>query len=123
MNNCISVVVVTYNQEQTIGRALDSILMQKCHLPIEICIGDDCSTDATQIVCERYATRFPDIIHYHRNDRNKGVIDNYYDTLLACNGQFVADCAGDDFWVDPLKLEKEVRLLEEKRSSPPYSFR
>lgn len=116
MNNCISVVVVTYNQEQTIGRALDSILMQKCHLPIEICIGDDCSTDATQIVCERYATRFPDIIHYHRNDRNKGVIDNYYDTLLACNGQFVADCAGDDFWVDPLKLEKEVRLLEENPS-------
>ena len=41
MENMISVVVITYNQERTIGRTLDSILMQQCHVPFEIVIGED----------------------------------------------------------------------------------
>ena len=43
----------------------------------------------------------------------KGIIDNYFDTLLDCRGRYIADCAGDDFWIDPLKLEKEVNILEQ----------
>ena len=50
----ISVIVCTYNQEDTIGRTLDSILSQKCHLPIEIIIGEDGSTDRTLAVCKQY---------------------------------------------------------------------
>ena len=50
MEEMISVVVVTYNQEKTIGRTLDAILCQKCHLPIEIVIGEDCSTDGTRAI-------------------------------------------------------------------------
>ena len=49
MEEMISVVVVTYNQEKTIGRTLDAILCQKCHLPIEIVIGEDGSTDGTRV--------------------------------------------------------------------------
>ena len=48
----VSVIVVTYNQEKTIGRTLDSILMQQCHLPIEIVIGEDGSKDKTRVVCQ-----------------------------------------------------------------------
>lgn len=112
MRNMISVVVITYNQEDTISRTLDSILMQQCHVPFEIVIGEDCSTDHTRAICERYAQQHPDIIRLFCNQQNKGIVDNYFDCLLECRGEYIADCAGDDFWTDPQKLEKEVCVLE-----------
>ena len=112
MEEMISVVVVTYNQEKTIARTLDSILCQRCHLPIEIVIGEDASTDNTRAICEDYARRYPQI-RLFSNPQNKGVADNYIDCLLACKGKYIADCAGDDFWVDPEKLEKEVTVMEQ----------
>ena len=112
MENLISVVVCTYNQEDTIGRTLDSILMQQCHVPFEIIIGEDCSTDATLAICQHYAKEHPDIIRLFANSQNRGLVDNYFDCLLAARGRYIADCAGDDFWTDSLKLEKEVHIME-----------
>lgn len=112
MDCVISVVVITYNQENTIARTLDSILMQKCSVPFEIVIGDDCSTDGTRSVCEDYQRRYPDVVRLMPKAPNKGVVDNYFDCLLACRGRYIADCAGDDFWIDERKLEKQVTLLE-----------
>lgn len=108
----VSVIVCTYNQERTIGRTLDSILMQECTLPVEIVIGEDCSSDGTLDVCRRYEARFPGRIRILANTANKGIVDNYYDCLLACRGMYIADCAGDDRWTDPKKLEKEVAVLD-----------
>lgn len=116
MNNIISVVVLTYNQEKTIARALDCILSQKCHVPFEIVIGDDSSIDNTRNICEDYQKRFPDIIRLMPKTPNKGVVDNYFDCLLSCRGKYIADCAGDDFWTDNMKLEKEVTILENDTS-------
>lgn len=109
----ISVIVVTYNQEDTIGRTLDSILIQQCHEPLEIIIGEDCSTDGTRDVCQQYAERHPGIIRLFCNSKNKGAVVNYYDCLLEAKGKYIADCAGDDFWTDPLKLEKQLRIMEQ----------
>lgn len=116
MEDKISVIVTTYNQEDTIGRTLNSILAQKCHLPIEIIIGEDCSTDNTRSVCEDYAQRYPHIIRLMPKAENKGIQNNYYDCLLECKGKYIADCAGDDFWIDDKKLEKEVCIMEEDPS-------
>ena len=113
MENKISVIMTTYNQEHTIARALDSILMQQCRLPIEIIVGEDCSTDNTLAICREYASRHPQEIVLIANERNKGVVDNYFDCLLQASGKYIADCAGDDFWTDPLKLEKELCILEQ----------
>ena len=112
MERLISVIVTTYNQEATIGRTLDSILAQQCHLPVEIVVGEDCSTDGTLAICRQYAERFPEQIRLIANEQNKGIVDNYFDCLLAARGDYIADCAGDDFWIDPQKLEKEARVLE-----------
>ena len=109
----ISVIVITYNQEHTIARTLDSVLMQRCHQPLEIVIGEDCSTDGTRAVCEDYARRYPDVVRLMPAAPNKGVVDNYFDCLQACRGEFVADCAGDDYWIAPDKLEKECRIMED----------
>lgn len=107
----ISVIVTTYNQEKTIARALDSVLRQQCHLPVEIIVGEDGSTDRTREICETYAARYPQI-RLLRNGHNKGIVDNYIDCVMACQGDYIADCAGDDFWVDDQKLEKAARLME-----------
>ena len=109
----ISVIVCTYNQQDTIGRTLDSILMQKCHLPIEIVIGEDGSTDDTLSICKQYQKRHPDTIRILENEVNKGFVRNYFDCLRACKGKFIADCAGDDFWIDDQKLEQTSLLLEQ----------
>ena len=119
MTPVISVIVCTYNQEQTISRTLDSILAQKCQVPIEIIIGEDCSTDGTLPICKAYADANPDTIRLLQNERNKGLIDNYYDCLLACKGKYIAECAGDDYWIDDYKLAKALQLIE---SNPEISL-
>lgn len=112
MKELISVIVCTYNQEDTLARTLDSILRQQCHLPVEIILGEDCSTDHTLDVCRQYAERYPESIRLFANAHNKGIVDNYFDCLLAAQGRYIADCAGDDEWSDPEKLEKELRIME-----------
>ena len=117
--NCsdlISVIVCTYNQQDTIGRTLDSILMQKCHLSIEIIIGEDGSTDKTLSICQAYQKQHPDTIHILSKPVNKGFVRNYFDCLRACKGKFIADCAGDDFWIDDQKLEQQSLILEQDDS-------
>lgn len=104
--------MTTYNHGQTIARALDSVLSQQCRWPIEIILGEDCSTDDTRAICQQYAAKHPDIIRLFCNEKNKGLTDNYFDCLIQCKGNYIADCAGDDFWVDKNKLEKELDVLE-----------
>ena len=108
----VSVIVVTYRQEDTLGRTLDSILAQRTDFPIEILVSDDCSPDGTPSVGEKYARRYPGIVKFHSNPHNLGVQGNYFGALRRARGKYIADCAGDDFWTDPLKLSKEVALLE-----------
>lgn len=103
---------MTYNQEKTISRTLNSILSQEIDFPMEIIIGDDASIDNTESVCKEYAAKYPEIIRYVRNSENKGLRDNYYDCLLMAKGEYIADVAGDDFWIDTLKLKKQVEILD-----------
>ena len=96
----ISVIVVTYNQENTIARTLDSILKQKDVQDLEIIIGEDHSSDNTRQICEMYALKYPSIIRLFSNSENKGIVRNYFDCLKECRGNYIADCAGDDFCID-----------------------
>ena len=110
----ISVIVCTYNQQDTIGRTLDSILAQKCHLPIEIVIGEDGSTDDTLAICRQYEKQHPDKIRILANNPNKGLVRNYFDCIRTCRGKYIADCSGDDFWIDETKLEQSSLILEKE---------
>lgn len=114
MNPVISVMIVTYNQEEYIAKSIESILEQECSFPYEIVIGEDCSTDRTRDICESYASMYPDIIRLIKNEYNKGLLKNYVDTLLSCRGDFIADLAGDDYWIDKKKLERQANLLLSK---------
>ena len=108
----VSVVITTYNQQDTIARAIESVLRQKCQWPIEIIIGDDCSTDSTSAICNDYAERYKDIVRLYSNKVNKGIVENYFSCLCRCEGKYIADLAGDDEWCDEQKLSREIEYLE-----------
>jgi glycosyltransferase involved in cell wall biosynthesis len=111
-NPLVSVIVLTYNQEHTIARTLDSILNQERDFPIEIIIGEDASTDNTRKVCEQYLAQYPDIITLSPIAPNKGVVKNHGDCLTMCKGKYLAGCAGDDWWHNPQKLKVQTDFLE-----------
>lgn len=109
----VSVVMLTYNHEQYIRQALDSILMQDMDFNIEIVIGDDCSTDGTVGILKEYQKRFPEIIRLVAREKNIGVTKNFYEICMACKGEYIAFLEGDDYWTDPQKLKKQITFLQE----------
>lgn len=111
----ISIIVLTYNQEATIARTLDSLLNQITDSTYEIIIGDDGSTDGTSRICQDYAERYPDKIRYIKRDTNLGMAANYYDCVIKARGRFITDCSGDDFWIYPQKLQIQYELMQREK--------
>lgn len=107
----ISVILITYNQENTIRRALDSVLCQKEFLH-EIIIADDCSTDNNWKIITEYQEKYPVLIKPYKNTRNLGVIENLESTWPKPEGDLITYLAGDDAVVDGLyeKVFKYVRI-------------
>lgn len=109
----ISVIVLSYNQQDTIARTLDSILAQQLGpYSMEIVVGDDASTDSTRQVAEDYSRRFPETVRLMPAAANKGVVRNYFDTLAACRGRYIADCSADDCWIWHGKLRRQAAMLD-----------
>lgn len=112
-DNTVSIFILTYNQENFIAKTIDSILMQKTNFPFQLVVGEDCSTDATRIICEKYASDCGDKIKLLPNlNKNIGLIANYMRTIKECDGKYIAICDGDDYWIDENKLQKQVDFLE-----------
>lgn len=108
----VSVVVLTYNQEKTIARTLDSILKQKCSFDFEVIIGEDASpSDKTRKVCEGYAQKYHNL-KLLPEAPNKGLMINYADCLKECQGEYIAVCAGDDWWHNENKLQIQVNYMD-----------
>lgn len=114
----VSCHVITYNHINYISKCIDGILMQKTNFDFEIVIGDDVSTDGTREIVKEYASRFPDLIRLNlRDKRGTGIPgkENFMSTLEMCDGEYITLCDGDDYWTDPLKLQKQVDFLEQNK--------
>lgn len=114
MEPLVSVNVVTYNHKDYITECLESILMQKTNFPFEIIIHEDCSTDGTKTIIEAYEKKHPDIIkpiYQPVNIYSKGEKPWVY-CFEKAQGDYIALCDGDDYWIDPYKLQKQVDFLE-----------
>ena len=109
----VSICVITYNHEQFLARALDSILSQEMDFQYEIIIGEDCSQDATRAICEQYKQNYSDVIQLILHEKNVGLIRNYVSIMTAAKGKYIAICSGDDYWCDSMKLKKQVAFLEQ----------
>ncbi len=122
-NPTVSVSVITYQHAPYIRQALDSVLMQQVDFQIEICLGEDGSSDGTREICQEYGARHPETIRLFLRDRSDPgrqqfrapFMRNFVETLKACRGKYIALLDGDDYWTDPLKLQRQVDFLEAHR--------
>lgn len=108
----VSVYMITYNHEKYIAQAIESVLMQKTDFPYQLIIGEDYSTDGTRKIVEEYAATYPEKIKAILNPQNLGPMRNAANVYKACTGKYVAMLEGDDYWTDPLKLQRQVDFLE-----------
>lgn len=89
--------------------------MQKTAFPFEIVIHDDASTDKTQSILRRYRKLYPKkitLIIEKENKHSKNNLEFIDKMLKKSNGKYIALCEGDDYWTDPLKLQKQVDYME-----------
>lgn len=111
----VSIYVPTFNHENYIVRALDSILMQKTEYSYEVFVGEDCSTDNTRQVLKAWEAAHPDprfTIFYREQNMYRLPVNNGRDLKNRCKGKYIICLEGDDFWTDPEKLQKQVSFLE-----------
>lgn len=117
MNNnlLVSVCCITYNHGPYIRQCLNGMLMQQTNFAIEILIHDDASTDDTADIIREYEVLSPHIIkpiYQKENQYSKGVKVGAVYNYSRAQGKYIAICEGDDYWTDPLKLQKQVDYLE-----------
>jgi glycosyltransferase involved in cell wall biosynthesis len=108
----VSALMITYNHAPYIAQAIEGVLEQKTNFPIELVIGEDCSTDGTREIVFEYERKHPDIIRVITSDQNVGAHRNSYRTGKACRGKYIAYCDGDDYWHHPCKLQKQANYIE-----------
>lgn len=109
----VSILVTTYNQEKTIAQTLHSILDQEVNFLFEIIIGDDSSSDGTADVCRTFVSQFPNKVRLYIHEKNLGLMENFAFLIREAKGEFIADCAGDDFWHNRLRLQIQLNYLLE----------
>ena len=113
----------TYNHGKYIEDTLKGFVIQKTNFPFCALVVDDFSTDDTAQIIRRYEEQYPDIIkgvYLQENYYSQGGIKREKTEIVSpwferCN--YIAMCEGDDYWTDPLKLQKQVDFLE---SHPDY---
>jgi glycosyltransferase involved in cell wall biosynthesis len=112
-NPMVSVALMSYNQKDYIRQAMECILAQKCSYTFEVVVGDDGSTDGTRDIALEYQEKYPGIVRVLPKEPNKKVLGNFRDTVNACRGKYVAVCHSDDYWHNPVKLQRQISFLEE----------
>ncbi len=113
----VSVCIVTYNHQQWIRQAIESVVEQKTSFPFEIIIGEDCSTDQTRAIVLEYQKKYPSLIRVLISEKNVGATRNFWRILQSARGQYLAFLEGDDYWVSPSRLALQVQRLEESPAS------
>ena len=117
----VSICMITYGQEKFIYDAIMGVLEQRCTYDIELIIAEDCSPDNTIVVVNNIIETHPlgHKIKYTRHNSNKGMMSNFIWAIGQCKGNYIAFCEGDDYWIDPQKLQKQIDFLE---INPDYSI-
>ena len=115
----VSIQCLAYNQEAYIRKCLDGFVMQKTTFRFEAIVHDDASTDGTANIIREYAEKYPSIIKpifetENQYSKGGGALQKIMDDNT--HGKYVAICEGDDYWIDPYKLQKQVDALEKNPS-------
>jgi glycosyltransferase involved in cell wall biosynthesis len=117
----ISITCITFNHANFIRKAIEGFLSQETSFPVEILIHDDASSDGTTEIVREYQKRFPLLIqpiYQEVNQLSQGINPFIKFLFPSAHGKYIAICEGDDYWIDPLKLQKQIDFLE---AHPGYS--
>lgn len=118
----VSIRLMTYNQEAYIRQAMDGIMMQQVSFPVEVVVGDDFSSDKTLDIIRTYASTKLikiNILERKKGDdywikrQQNGRLYNFENIIEQCSGRYIALLDGDDYWCDPLKLQKQADMLDQ----------
>lgn len=107
----VSVLMITYNHGPYLADAIEGVIAQQTDFPIELLIGEDCSTDHTREVALDYQRRYPQLIRVIYSERNVGMHENFKRVLRETRGQLIALCEGDDYWINQEKLQVQFNVL------------
>ena len=113
----VSIICTNYNKGDWVREAMDSFLNQKTNFDFEIIIIDDASTDHSYELIQEYQNKFPEKVRTFRNEVNLGITRTWKKVCQEAKGQYIARCDSDDFWTDPLKLQKQVDMLDASTDS------
>lgn len=108
----VSVCMVTYRHEKYIRQAVESALFQQTTFPFEVVVSDDASPDDTGKILNQLASEHPERLVTRIHPKNLGGALNFQQTYASCRGDLIAFLEGDDYWTDPLKLQRQVDALE-----------
>lgn len=115
-NPLVSIVCESYNHEPYLRKCLDGFVMQKTNFSFEILIHDDASTDKSADIIREYISKYPQLdwkpIFQIENQYSKGISIWTEIQFPRARGKYIALCEGDDYWTDPMKLQKQIDVLE-----------
>lgn len=112
----VSIFCLTFNHAPYIRQCLDGFLMQKTNFHFEVIVHDDASTDKTADIIKEYAAKYPNVIipiFETTNMYSQIGFGRLFEIMIDLSkGKYIALCEGDDYWTDPMKLQKQIDFLE-----------
>jgi len=113
----VSVLVPTFNHIEFIDDCIAGILDQKTSFPFEILVRDDASTDGTKDRLVELARQYPERISLLLETQNTwGYKCPYVQLFQAAQTELLALCEGDDYWINPKKLQSQYDVLREHKN-------
>lgn len=112
MTPLLSVVLTAYRHERFLAQAIESILEQTTPFDFEIVIGVDASEDRSAEIARGFRSAHPERIRVLEQSQRVGLFRNFAQTYSLTRGRYIALLEGDDYWVSPVKLARQIAHLE-----------
>ncbi|MBK8019892.1 MAG: glycosyltransferase [Chloroflexi bacterium] len=109
----VSIGLPVYNGDKFLAEALNSLLAQT-YTDFEIIVADNCSTDQTAAIAQRYAKQ-DSRVRYVRRTENQGAVENFNFVVSQARGEYFKWAAHDDL-IAPTYLERCMSILEADES-------
>ena len=114
----LTIIMPSFNKAKYIKEALDSIFIQKTNYPYQIIVADDCSTDGTVEIVEKYKKEHKNITLL-KSEQNQGLYKNVLRAYEICKTDYFCVLDPDDYWIDEYKIQKSIDFLEK---NPDYTI-
>ena len=111
-NALVSVLLSTYNSEESIGESVDSLLSQT-YKNLEILISDDGSTDSTKEICKKFQLKDERVL-FSSNKKNIGLTKSLNNLAQKASGSLIARHDADDISL-PYRIEEQIQFMKTKK--------